>query len=147
MFPFLVPKRSLYYINVRDNRGWLRFFFQYCSACTNGYLRIQNVDWNNFINIWWFRFPEFVDERVNVFDCTLKKKQRNGWAWNNLGTLIGHLKKLLKISIFLSGSNNQITWTFATLGAVTVMLPVEKILRVALGSRSLYVTPGWISGS
>lgn len=33
--------------------------------------RIQNVDWNNFINIWWFRFPEFVDERVYVFDCTL----------------------------------------------------------------------------
>jgi hypothetical protein len=29
------------------------------------------------------------------------------------------------------------TWTEATLGAVTVMLPVEKILRVALGCWSL----------
>ena len=33
-------------------------------------------------------------------------------------------------------------WTLATLGAVTVMEPVENILRVALGFFILYVTPG-----
>ena len=32
-------------------------------------------------------------------------------------------------------------------GPVTVILPVENILSVALGSFSLYVTPGCNSGS